>query len=96
MARFAKSVRLCGVAAVFVQVAAAAGASADAIVLVADSRRYTGWTAWWTNLYNESHLYFALLTVTVIPLIGAILGVLTDLAMARIGINLRSRVLSEH
>ena len=75
---------------------AAASGGAEAIVIVADSRRYSGWQAWWTNLYNESHLYFALVTIVVIPVVGVILGGLTDLAMARIGINLKSRALAEH
>lgn len=76
--------------------ALAAGGGGETIVLVADSRRFTGWQAWWTNLYNESHLYFALVTVVTIPLVGLILGMLADVVMARIGINLKSRVLAEH
>lgn len=68
----------------------------EAMVLVADSRRYTGWLAWWSNLYNESHLYFALLTIVIIPALALLLGTLTDLVLARIGINLKSRVLAEH
>ncbi len=74
----------------------AAPAADDAIVIVADSRRFTGWKAWWTNLYNESHLYFALLTIIIVPLVGIMLGSLTSVVMARIGINLRSRELAEH
>ncbi|MBM3746730.1 MAG: hypothetical protein FJW34_13120 [Acidobacteria bacterium] len=85
-----------GLALLTVTPALAAGEKADAIVIVADSRRFTGWRAWWTNLYNESHLYFAIATVILIPLVGALLGVLADLVMARIGINLRSRELAEH
>lgn len=76
--------------------ALAVGGGGQAIVLVADSRRFTGWKAWWTNLYNESHLYFALLTIVVIPVLGVILGVIADFLMSRIGINLKSRVLAEH
>jgi len=76
--------------------ALAAVAEGEAIVIVADSRRFTGWEAWWTNLYNESHLYFALMTIIIVPTIGAILGTLTSVLMARIGINLRSRELAEH
>lgn len=76
--------------------ALAAGGGGEAIVVVADSRRFTGLLAWWTNLYNESHLYFALMTVVTIPLVGLILGLLADLVMARVGINLKSRVLAEH
>ena len=48
------------------------------IVLVADSRRFTGWEAWWANLYNESHLYFALLTIIIVPVLALSLGKLTD------------------
>jgi hypothetical protein len=68
----------------------------ERIVLVADSRRFSGWEAWWTNLFNESYLYFALLTIVIIPLLGLTMGKLTDLVIARIGINLKSRVLAEH
>lgn len=66
------------------------------IVLVADSRRFTGWEAWWANLYNESHLWFAVLTIAIIPLLGLAMAKLVDLAMKRIGINLKSRVVAEH
>jgi hypothetical protein len=69
---------------------------ASAIVIVADSRNLTGLAAWWVNVYNESHFYFALLTVVSIPLGGALLGSLADLAMRRIGIDLKSRGLGEH
>jgi hypothetical protein len=65
-------------------------------VLVADSRRFTGWQAWWTNLYNESHLYFALTTIVTIPLVGFLLGSITAFLMGRLGINLKTRVLAEH
>lgn len=74
----------------------AAGPKAAPLVVVADTRKFTGWEAWWTNLYNESHLYFALLTVVLIPIIGLIFGVLADLVMSRIGIDLKSRDLAEH
>ena len=75
---------------------AAVPAGGDAIVLVADSRHQSGWVAWWINLYNESHLYFAIATVVVIPVLSLAVGLLTDLIMTRIGINLKSRVLAEH
>jgi hypothetical protein len=74
----------------------AAGGKAEPIVFVADSRRYQGWQAWFTNLYNDSLLYFAVLTVLTIPVVGVILGLLADLVMARIGINLKSRAVAEH
>ena len=79
----------------FGAVAAAAAATSERVVLVADSRRFTGWEAWCANLYNESHFYFALLTILIIPGLGLLLGKATDLVLARMGINLRSRVVSE-
>jgi hypothetical protein len=69
---------------------------AAAMVIVADSRHLTGLAAWWVNVYNESHLYFALLTIVTIPLGGAILGGLADLLMRQIGIDLKSRALEEN
>jgi hypothetical protein len=74
----------------------AAGEKADLIVIVADTRKLTGWEAWWANLYNESHAYFTIVTVITIPVVGLILGLLADLVMKRIGIDLTSRELSEH
>jgi hypothetical protein len=74
----------------------ASSGAAEAIVIVADTRAATGWQAWWANLYNESMLYFTVVTVITIPLMGVALGTLTDFFMARIGINLRSRSVAEH
>jgi len=74
----------------------AAGEKAEAVVIVADTRNLTGLMAWWGNLYNESHLWFTLLTVALIPLIGVIFGVVADLIMSHIGIDLKSRELAEH
>ena len=74
----------------------AAGETAGGMVIVADSRNLTGLTAWWVNIYNESHFYFALLTVVTIPLGGAIMGGIADLLMGRIGIDLKSRSLREN
>ena len=74
----------------------ASGETSDLIVIVADTRRLTGWEAWWANLYNESHAYFTAVTVITIPLVGLILGLSADFVMKRIGIDLTSRELSEH
>ncbi len=76
--------------------ALAAAEKASNIVIVADTRKLSGWEAWFANLYNESHLYFTILTVVSIPIIGVILGLLADLIMSNIGIDLKSRELSEH
>jgi len=78
------------------ELALAAGPKAAPLVIVADTRKFTGWEAWWTNLYNESHLYFALLTIAIIPTIGVIFGVIADLIMSHVGIDLKSRELAEH
>lgn len=78
------------------ELALASGEGSDLIVIVADTRRLTGWEAWWANLYNESHAYFTAVTVVTIPLVGLILGLSADFVMKRIGIDLSSRELSEH
>jgi hypothetical protein len=78
------------------QTALAAGGGADLIVIVADSRKLSGIMAWWANLYNESHMYFTLLTIVLIPVIGVIFGVVADIVMHFIGIDLKSRDLAEH
>jgi hypothetical protein len=78
------------------QTALAAGGGGAPIVIVADSRKLTGIMAWWANLYNESHVYFTILTIILIPLVGVIFGVLADFIMHFIGIDLKSRDLAEH
>ncbi|MDO9083904.1 MAG: hypothetical protein Q7U56_11550 [Humidesulfovibrio sp.] len=77
-------------------VLAAGGGKVENIVIVADTRKFTGWEAWWTNLYNESHLYFTLLTCALIPVIGVLFGTFADFIMGFIGIDLKSRELAEH
>lgn len=79
-----------------VNTAIAGGEKASLLVIVADTRKLSGWEAWFANLYNESHLYFTIVTVISIPIIGVLLGLLADLIMSRIGIDLKSRELSEH
>jgi hypothetical protein len=74
----------------------AAGEKAEAIVIVADTRKLSGMMAWWGNLYNESHVYFMLLTIVLIPIIGVLFGLIADFVMAHIGIDLKSRELAEH
>ena len=78
------------------EIVAAAGPAAAPLVMVADTRKFTGWEAWWTNLYNESHLYFALLTIAIIPLVGLMFGLIADVVMNWIGIDLKHRDLAEH
>lgn len=75
---------------------AAGGGGAAPIVLVADTRKLTGVMAWWANLYNESHFQFMILTIVIIPVTGVVFGVLADIIMSWIGIDLKSRELAEH
>ena len=91
-----QSKRLAAVGLLAASHALAAAHASEMMVMVADSRRYTGIRALLANIYNESHLAFALMTIITIPALGLLLGSLTDLAMRRIGINLKSRVLAEH
>ena len=78
------------------ELALAASKKLAHIVIVADTRKFTGWEAWWTNLYNESPLYFALLTIVLIPTIGVIFGVFADFLMSFIGIDLKNREVADH
>ena len=80
----------------FPEIVLAAAGKAAPLVVVADTRKFSGWEAWWTNLYNESHFYFALVTVIIIPVVGLLFGVLADLVMGHIGLDLKSRELAEH
>lgn len=73
-----------------------AGGAGEPIVVVADSRRFTGWEAWFANLYNEDLFYFTVVTVITIPVMGVILGTAADFLMGRIGLNLKSRSVAEH
>lgn len=75
---------------------AAGGGGAAPLVIVADTRKLDGLMAWWGNLYNESHLYFTILTVVLIPVTGMIFGTIADIVMHWIGLDLSSRELAEH
>jgi len=77
-------------------IVAAAGPAAAPLVIVADTRKFTGWEAWWTNLYNESHILFALLTICIIPVVGLMFGLIADVVMNWIGLDLKHRELAEH
>lgn len=76
--------------------ALAAGGGGAPVVIVADTRKLDGVLAWRANLYNESHLQFTVLTIILIPLVGVIFGVIADIIMNHIGIDLKSRDLAEH
>ena len=75
--------------------ALAAGGKASSVVIVADTRKLDGILYWWAEMYNESHLFFAILTMLIIPIVGCILGWLADIVMTHIGIDLKHRELAE-
>jgi hypothetical protein len=75
---------------------AAGGGEIAPLVIVADTRHLPSFEAWWANLYNESHLYFTIVTIIIIPVVGVIFGTIADFIMSFIGIDLKSRELSEH
>lgn len=74
--------------------ALAAQKKAD-VVIVADTRKLDGLLYWWAEMYNESHLLFAIMTMLIIPFLGCILGWLADIVMNHIGIDLKHRELAE-
>ena len=75
---------------------AAGGGKIDQMVIVADTRGLLPFEAWWANLYNESHVYFTVLTVILIPIIGVVFGTIADFFMKLLGLDLEHRELSEH
>jgi hypothetical protein len=74
----------------------AASAKGAPVIIVADTRKLDGIMAWWANLYNESHVQFMILTIIIIPVTGVLFGVIADIIMGWIGIDLKSRELAEH
>lgn len=74
--------------------ALAAKKKAD-VVIVADTRKLDGILYWWAEMYNESHLFFAIMTMVIIPIVGCVLGWLADIVMSHIGIDLKHRELAE-
>lgn len=76
--------------------ALASGGPVAHMVLVADTRNLSGVMAWWANMYNHSHAEFTLLTVLIIPTVGVIFGLIADVVMTWIGIDLKHRDLAEH
>ena len=74
--------------------ALAAKKAAANVVIVADTRRLDGIMLWWAQMYNDSHLYFTILTIIIIPTVGCIFGFLADVVMSHIGIDLKHRWLN--
>jgi len=53
------------------------------------------WRAFWMELYAENRLHFTIATILVVLFVGALLGILTDSLMKRLGIDLNSRKAGE-
>lgn len=98
MNRFFKRLSLSSVISLFLPCLAfaAGGGPVAPMVIVADTRQLDGIMKLWASMYNESHIQFTILTVVIIPVIGVIFGLLADIVMKRIGIDLGSRDLAEH
>ncbi len=75
---------------------AAGGGAVAPMVLVADTRQLDGIMKWWAAMYNNSRVEFTLLTIIIIPLVGVIFGLIADVVMTWIGIDLKHRDLAEH
>jgi hypothetical protein len=97
MSRFLKWFSFASLVSLLLPALASAGGGAVAhMVVVADSRKLDGIMAWWANMYNESHLQFALMTIVIIPVVGVLFGLVADVIMTWIGIDLKHRDLAEH
>ncbi len=76
--------------------ALAAGGKASNIVVVADTRRVTGFLKYLYNLYNTDIWMFAVWAVVLTVVLGCFLGFLMDFIMERTGLDLKSRKIIEH
>ncbi len=87
---------LCALALIIPARLVAAGGGGESIIFVADSRRYTGWQGWFTDLYNESLVQFTLLTIILIPVLALILSSVMSFFLSKTGIDLKSRAVGGH
>lgn len=75
----------------------AGGEKADALIVVADTRRVdSAIMKYFSDLYNTNILLFAIWAVVLTAAYGALLGLIMDLIMAKTGIDLKSRKIVEH
>ena len=76
--------------------ALASGEAAGNIVVVADTRRVTGFMKYLSNMYNTDIWMYAVWAVVMTAALGCILGFLMDFIMSRTGLDLKSRKIIEH
>ncbi len=74
---------------------AAGGESQGALVHVADTRHLTGFNLYFANLYNVNRLLFTAMTVGLTGLLGLSLGMLMDVIVGAIGLDLGKREAKE-
>ena len=82
-------------ALVFMPTLAMAKKAMRHVVVVADTRKLDGLMLWWAQLYNDNLMGFMILTIIIVPVTGAIFGVLADVVMNHIGIDLKHRKAAE-
>jgi hypothetical protein len=76
--------------------ALAGGEKATDLVVVADTRTLSGFSWYLAQLYNEDPWMFAVWAVVLTTLLGVGLGVLMDIIMSRIGLDLGKAGHVEH
>ena len=74
----------------------ASGEVATNLVVVADTRRVTGFFKYIANTYNTDPWLFAVWAVVITAVWGGILGFVMDFIMERSGLDLKSRKIIEH
>ena len=74
---------------------AAGGESEGALVHVADTRHLTGFNLYFANLYNADRVLFTTMTVGLTGLLGLSLGMLMDVIVGAIGLDLGKREAKE-
>jgi hypothetical protein len=70
---------------------AAGGESQGALVHVADTRHLTGFNLYFANLYNVDRMLFTAMAVGLTGLMGLSLGMLMDVIVGAIGLDLGKR-----
>lgn len=75
---------------------AAGGGEVTRIVIVADTRHTTGIDWLLGSLYNHSPAQFTALTILLVPITGVLFGVIADIVLGLLGIDLSHRGVSDH
>ena len=90
-AQYAVALAAVGWCLLVAETIAAGGESQGALVHVADTRHLAGFNLYFANLYNTNRLLFTALTVGMTGLLGLGLGMLMDVVVGAIGLDLGKR-----